>query len=103
MKLLRSIWTGCAWLVRGVGTLILWSLWLGLVVLLGLQAYIASTNELTVPDFVLRRFERQIAESGFRVSCGRTSFDPTGRVLLEEVRLSLPEYAEPVVIARAIY
>ncbi len=103
MKFLRSLWTACRLSVQGVWTVALWTLWLALTGLLVVQSYILATNELAVPDFVLRRFERQIAESGLRVTFARTLFDPTGRVLVEEARVSLPEYPDPVLSARAIY
>ena len=80
-----------------------WVLWLALVVLLGLQLYVASTNELAVPDFLLRRIESKLAESGLRVAFNRSSFDPTGRVLVENLRLSLPTFPEPILSARSAY
>jgi hypothetical protein len=93
--------------VRASGALLLtvalWTLWLGLGALLAFQIYISAVNELAVPDFLLRRVERRIADAGVRMTFARTSFDPTGRVLVENVALSLPEFAEPIVHARAIY
>ena len=80
-----------------------WTLWLALVLLLAGQLYIATHHELEVPGFVLRAFEERLAASGVRVTFGRTSFDPTGRVLIEEARVSLPAFAEPVAAARTIY
>src|ERR1019366_1685729 len=80
-----------------------WSLWLVLSLLLACQLYIATHHELEVPGFVLRAFEERLAASGVRVTFGRTSFDPTGRVLIEEARVSLPAFAEPVAAARTIY
>ena len=80
-----------------------WTLWLGLALLLALQIYIASTNELQVPGFLLRGLEERLAASGIHATFGRTSFDPTGRVLIQDVQLSLPAFAEPVVAMRAIY
>ena len=81
----------------------LWSLWLALGGLLVVQSYILFTSELAVPDFALRRFERRIAEAGLRATFARTSFDPTGRMLVEDVRVSLPEFAEPVLTVRSVY
>lgn len=81
----------------------LWTLWLGLAVLFVAQLYVMSTSELAVPQFLLRRLERKVAESGLRLTFARTRFDPTGRVLVEEVRLSLPQFPEPVVTARTVY
>lgn len=103
MKPARPVATACVWCVRGLGAFLLWTLWLALGILLVLQLYVATTSELAVPGFLLRRAEQKIAESGLRVSFARTSFDPTGRVLVEDVRLSLPEFAEPVLTARAVY
>src|SRR5207237_1072819 len=67
------------------------------------QIYIAFAHELAVPDFVLRRIERDVAETGVRVTFGHSSFDPTGRVLIENAELSLPEFSDPVVRIRAAY
>lgn len=103
MKLLRSAWIASLWSLRGVGTVMLWTLWLGLGGLLAIQTYIASTSELAVPDFLLRRLERQIEAYGVNVTFGRTSFDPHGRVLIEDVRFTLPGYEEPILSARAVY
>lgn len=103
MKPSRPLGQACLLCARGLGTLALWILWLALTLLLAFQLYIVTRRELAVPDFLLRRAERQIADAGFRVSFARTTFDPDGRVLLEDVRLSLPEYAEPILAARAIY
>lgn len=91
--------TCLAWL----GAYLLWTIWLGLALLLALQIYVASSSELAVPAFLLRRLEAQLAESGVRLTVGRTSFDPYGRVLLEDVRVSLPAFPEPVFTARALY
>jgi hypothetical protein len=90
---------GGAWLF----SFALWTSWLALAALLCFQLYVASTNELAVPAFLLRRLERQLAEAGVRVTFTRTSFDPSGRVLIEDARFSLPEYPEPIVTARAVY
>ena len=100
---LKLLWQG----VRFAGACLLsfavWTLWLALLLLLAGQLYIASRSELEVPAFLLRAFEERLAVSGVRVAFGRTSFDPTGRVLIEDVRVSLPAFAEPVLRARAIY
>jgi hypothetical protein len=91
------------WLAIGVGTLALWTLWLGLALLLAVQAYVASVNELEIPRFVLRAFEQRLAASGMHASVGRTRFDPSGRVLMQDVSVTLPSFNEPLVTARAIY
>ncbi len=87
----------------GVVAFAVWTLWLTLALLLVVQIYIATHHELEVPAFVLRTFEDRLAASGVRVTFGRTSFDPTGRVLIEDARLFLPAFAEPVFSAHGLY
>ncbi|MGH7959062.1 MAG: AsmA-like C-terminal region-containing protein, partial [Opitutaceae bacterium] len=97
----------CSRVVRGffgmVFSFVLWTIWLGLVVLVFFQLYIVSANELAIPDFVLREVEARLEKSGIRATFSRTSFDPVGRVLIENVKLSLPAFAEPVVTARSAF
>ncbi len=100
---LQLLWQGARFCGSSALAFVVWTVWLGLALLLAVQVYIASTNELEVPGFLLRGLEDRLAASGIRASFGRTSFDPTGRVLLEDVQLSLPAFAEPVVAVRAIY
>ena len=102
-RTLNYLWTGTRWGSACAFTVSLWSVWLVLVCLLAVQTYIASHQELEVPAFLLRSLEERLAASGVRATFGRTSFDPTGRVLIENARLSLPAFVEPVISARAIY
>jgi hypothetical protein len=97
--LARAARTVAGW----VFSFVLWTCWLGLAILLVVQLYILSANELSLPDFALRRIEEKLAESGLRATFGRTSFDPTGRVLVEKVQVWLPAFAEPVLTAESIY
>lgn len=93
----------CLGCVSVLGSFALWTLWLALAALLAVQIYIVTANELAVPRFVLRDLEARLAASGIRVTFQRTSFDPTGRVLAQNVRLFLPAFPEPIVQARAVY
>ncbi len=97
---LSRLGRGC---LQAAGTLALWTLWLGLALLLAVQAYVATTNQLEVPGFVLRAFESRLAQSGMRASFGRTHFDPSGRVLVQDLRVTLPNFSDPLVTARAVY
>ena len=90
-------------LFGAVSSFALWTFWLVLVGLLFVQLYIVSASELEIPEFILRQAEAKLAESGVRATFRRTSFDPTGRVLLDDVKFLLPGFAEPVVSARAVY
>lgn len=91
------------WCGRAGLRVVLWTVWLALLLLLTVQAWIALSHELAVPGFVLRLFEERLAAAHLQVKFGQTRFDPTGRILLENVRLSLPAYREPVVVAPAAY
>jgi hypothetical protein len=90
-------------LARGVGTFLVWTLWLGLTLTLALQVYVASVDELEVPAGVLREFDQRLAVSGMHAQVGRTRFDPSGRVLMEDVSVTLPTFNEPLVTARGVY
>ena len=86
-----------------LGSFALWTLWLALVLLLALQLYVATSHELAVPGFVLRRLEDTLAGSGLKLTFGRASFDPQGRVLVRDVRFFLPAFPDPIFTARAVF
>jgi hypothetical protein len=88
---------------RCVLSLVCWTLWLGLGLLLALETWIASSHELAVPAFVLRRFEARLALSHVQVKFGHARFDPAGRILVEDLHLLLPAFDEPVAATRAAY
>ena len=90
-------------LFAGAGSVVLWTFWLALALLLAAQAWIATYQQLAVPGFILRRLEERLAESGLRLTVGATSFDPTGRILVQDARPHLPAFAEPVVRIGALY
>lgn len=102
-RMLKPLWTGTRWCVACVFSFALWTVWLALAALFAIQVYIATHRELEVPGFLLRSLEERLAVSGVRATFGRTSFDPTGRVLIENVRLSLADFTDPVVTARTVY
>ena len=85
------LWIGC------------WAIWLVLAVVLCIQASIALSSEFAVPRFVLRSLEERFAASHVHACFGRASFDPTGRILIENLQLSLTETSDPVVDARAVF
>jgi len=87
---------------RGVGSVCLWVLWLALAIVLCLQLGIAVSRELSVPKFILRSIEERLDASQMRVSFGRAELEPSGRILLSEVQVFLPEFAEPIATSRAI-
>jgi hypothetical protein len=100
---LQHGWRATRWVGAGVWSVVVWSSWLALLGLLGLQLWWFRSSELAVPGFVLRALETRLAASNLHATFGRTVFDPTGRVILEDLKLSTPEFREPIATARLIY
>jgi hypothetical protein len=94
---------GARWCAHAVLSVLFWTLWLALTLLLAAQIYIARTNELQVPFFVQRALEQRLALSGVHIVFGHTSFDPSGRILAENVQFKLPGFEDSLVSARALY
>jgi hypothetical protein len=99
----RSCLAGARFLASGLLTAAVWTLWLGMLLLIGLQAYVASVNELEVPRFLLRAIENHLAESGASVGFGRAVFDPSGRILFQKASFRLATFGDPIATASAIY
>jgi hypothetical protein len=99
---LQRCWRGTRFCGQCALTLACWTLWLALAVLLAVQVGIATSHELAVPGFLLQDLEHRLAAARIQVHFGRTTFDPSGRLLIENLRLSLPEFDEPVVTGRAV-
>lgn len=99
----HGIRSACRICVSGLCALAFWSLWLVLAAALAAQIYVVSAKEFAVPRFVQRGISERMAASGISATFGRTRFDPSGRLLIENVALTLPTFAEPVITARALY
>ncbi len=84
-------------------TLACWTVWIVLGITLVALAYVALARELPVPDFVLRRTEARLAESGLALRFGRARLDPTGKVLLEDVEFRSRQFADPLLTCRMLY
>jgi len=84
-------------------TLGCWTLWLLLLVTLGFQIHILTSSELELPRPLLRAIETRLEASGVNATFGRTTFDPSGRLLVENVVCHLPAYPDPIFTARALY
>lgn len=79
-----------------------WLLWIALVATLILLATLYFRRELTVPDFLLRRLEHKLEFAHLSARFGRTSFDPRGNLVLEDVRLYGSGIEEPLARAAAV-
>ncbi|MEI6105524.1 MAG: AsmA-like C-terminal region-containing protein [Opitutae bacterium] len=84
-------------------TLACWALWIGLSTTLVALSYIIVAKELPVPGFVLRRAEARLAGANLYIQFGRASFDPTGKILLEDVAVRMKPYAEPLITSRLVF
>ena len=84
-------------------TLLCWSLWILLSITLVALVYVTLAKELPVPGFVLRRIEARLAVANLQLRFGHASFDPTGKILLENVTLRVQPFEEPVVSSRLVY
>jgi hypothetical protein len=100
---LKFCWRGTRFCAECAGLFALWTLWLGLALVLGLQIWIACSHELVVPRPILRALEKQLAESQLAVRFGRATFDSAGRVLLEDFSVSTTTLAEPLVRGHLLY
>lgn len=100
---LKHGWTGFCFGCACVFAVLRWTLWLVLCLLLAVEGWILSSHELTVPGFALRALEERLAAAQLRVNFGHAEFDPSGHILLGDVRLSLPAYREPIAVAQAAY
>lgn len=84
-------------------TLACWAVWLVLGATLAGLLYISLAKELPVPGFVLRRVEAGLARANLGIKFGRARFDPTGKILLENVSLRLKQFEEPLITSRLVY
>jgi len=58
---------------------------------------------MPVPGFLLRSLERQLSAADITAQLGSTHFDPTGQIVIEDLRLSLRGFPEPVAQIRSLY
>ncbi len=99
----RASWQGARACTRGAVAVAHWSAWIALLFTLGVQIYVLAAQQLTLPAFVTRQLAANVAAYGLKVDFGRTQFDPLGRILLENVRLSPLSVNEPIVTVRSAF
>lgn len=84
-------------------TVTCWALWLGLSTTLACLLYVAISHELPVPGFVLRRIENHFTKANLGVEFGRAQIDPSGKLLLHDVRVRVRPYPEAVFTSRLAF
>lgn len=80
-----------------------WALWIVLGVLLAAQIWIVVAHELPVPKFVLRILETRLAEANLDATFAGAQFDPTGKFLVEAVRVRSRQFEDPLLTGRSLY
>jgi hypothetical protein len=81
--------------------LALWTLWLVLTALLFIQVRIATSDEIAIPDAVLRAVERRMAGHGLRFTFGAIHCDSSGHVVVRDLKLFSNQHPDPVFTMRA--
>ena len=71
--------------------------------LLAGQAYVAWRGAVEAPAFILRSLESRLAASGVSVTFGRATFDPGGRILIENAAIRLSSFAEPIATVQSLF
>ncbi len=84
-------------------TVLCWAVWIVLGGTLAALLYVAVAHELPVPGFVLRRAEARLAEAGLTLKFGGARFDPTGKLLLEDVQFRSAQFEDPLLTCRVLY
>jgi hypothetical protein len=103
VKAVSPLWFTCRWCGSCACSFARWTLWLLLSALLALQLYVLAARQFPVPAFLLRAIESRLAVSQLTVHFRHAVFDPSGRLLAEDVSLESLTYAEPLFTARALY
>jgi hypothetical protein len=102
-RFFQPCWQATRLCAQALLTLGCWTLWLLLLVCLGFQIHVLTSSELELPRPLLSAIETRLADSGVSTTFGRTTFDPSGRLLVEDVVCHLPTYPDPIFTARALY
>jgi hypothetical protein len=83
--------------------LVFWSVWLALSASLCALIYVAASHEIPVPGFVLRQAEGEMARAGLVIKFGRARFDPSGKLMFEDVQVRAVQFGDPLLSCRKIY
>ncbi len=96
----HPVWSRVADALQAVAC---WTIWVALGLVAMVQVYVISSREFALPRFLAEALEARLTASGLQATFGSTHFDPAGRLLVENLRVRLPGFEEPVAEARAVY
>jgi hypothetical protein len=103
MKFLRALWLALVRTACLGGRVTLLLVWLLLLALFYLQTRVATLETLELPDLAKRELQQELMERlGLRADFTRARFDWSGRLVLENVRLGVPAFSDPLVTARRV-
>jgi len=85
-----------------VFSFLLWTVWLGLIVALGIQGWLAFHPEVALPDAVLRSLEERLAASQVTARFGKAVFDRTGNIVIQDIQLFSNGQPTPLITARGL-
>lgn len=88
---------------RFTGTLLLWTVWLALGILLAVQITIATSRELALPFWARPHVEKRLAELGIRGTFGPTMIDTGGSMFIQDFRIFHPTVDEPLLTADSVF
>ena len=101
MNFKQPTWLVLRWCGSCCASFLCWTFWLALSVLLVVLGWIAVRRQLPVPDFLLRRGEQRLAQSGVIARVDQVVVDPGGRVVLAGLRLYAAGQDDPLVESQA--
>ncbi len=102
MKPLRTSWLLGKWCAGCLRDILLVCLWGSLTGLLLLQTGIATSSRFPMPAWVLRKIEARLEANGLRVHIQSATFDPSGRINLQNIQLTPPAYDSPILTVHRI-
>lgn len=102
LKLPKYTWPVCRGCLRAAGTLVLWVVWAALGLLLYAQLRIATSDEIAIPDAVLRNIEARLAGRGLHFTFGAINCDSKGRILVRDFSLFAKTHDDPVLTAKSV-
>lgn len=74
-----------------------------LALVAGLLIFLLTRDDIPLPDFILRKIEARLADSGVEVTFSRARLDLHGNVLINDLRVQPSRFGEPVLQARLVY
>jgi hypothetical protein len=103
MMFLRAFWSALVRTARLCGRVTLLLVWLLLLVLFYVQTRIATLETLELPDLAKRELQQDLMEKySLRADFSRARFDFSGQVVIDDVRLGVSAFSDPLITIRRV-